>query len=104
MLQEVSKILKEHMSGKGFVARWGGEEFLLVFERATLEEAEKLAEGILDAIRGYVLIYREKEISVTMSMGIAKGIFGEEPDSLLKRADDFLYQAKEGGRDQICKG
>ncbi len=104
VLQEVSKILKEHMSGKGFVARWGGEEFLLVFERATLEEAEKLAEGILDAIRGHVLIYREKEISVTMSMGIAKGIFGEEPDSLLKRADDFLYQAKEGGRDQICKG
>lgn len=104
VLQDVSKILKEHMLGKGFVARWGGEEFLLVFERATLEEAQKTAEGILDAIRANTLVYREKEISVTMSMGIARGIFGEAPDSLLKRADDFLYQAKEGGRDQICKG
>ena len=104
VLREVSGVLKKHMTGKGFVARWGGEEFLIVLERMNLDDGERTLEQILDEIRTIRIPYREQQISVTMSFGIAACKQQGDVDTLLKQADDLLYLAKENGRNQIQRG
>ena len=52
VLKEVAKVLRTHMVGKGFAARWGGEEFLLVFNNMGVKAAHLVAQKILDEIRG----------------------------------------------------
>ncbi len=100
VLKKVSQILRNHMQGKGFVARWGGEEFLFAFVNRDLEEARKILEETLDEIRNTDIDTGNERICVTMSYGVT--FAKEEPlEDLLRRADENLYAAKEGGRNRI---
>jgi len=102
VLKMVSAKLKSGMVGKGFVARWGGEEFLLIFENNDLDIANRELNLILQDIRTINIPDTDKNI--TMSFGLTAMMPGESTDDSLKRADDNLYQAKESGRNQIiCK-
>ena len=100
ILITVSNILQKHMKPLGFVARWGGEEFLLVFDKLGIEEAEKKLWEILEEIRATEVEYNDLTIMVTMSFGVA--CQPELPqDDLLKIADERLYYAKESGRNKV---
>ena len=100
VLQTVASILEENMKSAGFVSRWGGEEFLLVFDRMDLISASKKLTTILNEIRAVEINYGEKLIKVTMSFGLTC-----DPqlshDEMLNTADEKLYYAKEHGRNQI---
>ncbi len=101
VLKTVAKLLTEGMTGRGFVIRWGGEEFLFVFERKDAPTAAVILEDILNKVRDTVVEYNEQEIRFTMSFGVAvcdvKGIVGEQ----INEADEKLYYAKEHGRNQV---
>ena len=99
VLRQVAAKLKSGMVGKGFVARWGGEEFLLIFDNRELDIAHRELSMILDAVRTIIIPGTEKQI--TMSFGLTAMVPGETTDEALKRADTNLYEAKEGGRNQI---
>ncbi len=99
VLRQVAGKLKSGMVGKGFVARWGGEEFLLIFDNRELDIAHRELSMILDAVRTIIIPGNEKQI--TMSFGLTAMVPGETTDEALKRADTNLYEAKEGGRNQI---
>ncbi len=101
VLRVVADCLKKGMQGRGFVARWGGEEFLLVFENATEDKAGEYLLEILKDIRSKVITYDGQKIKVTMSMGVTNCTTSEPIDEMLKRADLRLYYAKEHGRNQI---
>lgn len=101
ILMMVSRILKKHMKGRGFAARWGGEEFLLGFDECSPKAAKKYTEAILEEIRNSEVRYGEDAIKVTMSFGIAGGDYEKTIDELIKEADESLYAAKENGRNQI---
>lgn len=62
VLKEVAKTLRNGMRGKGFAARWGGEEFLLVFERADMETAGKILDVLMNEIRA-LEIENQEELS-----------------------------------------
>ena len=100
VLKTVSAILKEHMNTCGFVARWGGEEFLLVFDKSNLAEAKRSLERLLKKIRETEITYHDQTLHVTMTFGVTEGTCSD-PDVLLKAADDLLYEGKTGGRDRI---
>lgn len=103
VLRCISRIISDAMAGNGFVARWGGEEFLMVFENMDAEAgAEKLA-AILDVIRGTVVESNGFEIKVTMSYGITNGDVNQDVDEQIKRADNGLYYSKTHGRNQITE-
>lgn len=102
VLQEVSAILKRSMRGKGYAARWGGEEFLLVFEEYKKEQAVMVLEGIMEEVRNIRIEYKEYVVSVTMTFGVCQGT-SENIDVLLKEADDKLYYGKQNGRNQIVE-
>ena len=87
-----------------FAARYGGEEFIVMLRRTGLQEA---AEGAAERIRKQIeetrFEWEGKQISVTVSLGVATLRPGENvPDAMVHRADMALYKAKESGKNRVC--
>ena len=76
------------------IYRYGGDEFVIVFNRTPLISAIKTIERIIDKIHKTKLKYKDFIISLNVSAGIAPHKKGDDIDTLLKRADDALYEAK----------
>ena len=100
VLRAVAGILKENMVGKGFAARWGGEEFMLVFDRLSSKQAVPVLEKALDDIRANTVETEGFEIKVTMTFGISDGSQGPIED-IVSVADEKLYYGKQNGRNRI---
>ncbi len=100
VLKQVAQILRRHMCGSGFAARWGGEEFLLVFEDLDLEGAKKLLNEILNDIRSMECRYDDLCVSVTMTFGLTPGNTSNVTE-LLRTADERLYKGKNSGKNQV---
>ena len=100
VLKSVSDILRQHMNSVGFVARWGGEEFLLVFDRLDLEQSKKSLQELLDKINALEIHYKDQTIRVTMTFGVVAGDESDQ-DTLLCLADNKLYEGKTGGRNRV---
>ena len=99
VLVSVAQIMKKSMAGKGFAARWGGEEFLLVYTGCDMETTLTYLEMLVEAIREMRVEYDDKAIKITISIGVATGN-GDSVDKVLCTADDRLYHAKKEGRDR----
>lgn len=100
VLVSVAQIMKKSMAGKGFAARWGGEEFLLVYTGCDMETTLTYLEMLVEAIREMRVEYDDKAIKITISIGVATGN-GDSVDKVLCTADDRLYYAKKEGRDRV---
>ncbi len=104
VLQSVVTLIKRELRPADFIARLGGEEFIIVLPETGLAVAETLAERIRCAISGYVIMGQSDLIRATASFGIS----GCEPsdtswESALEKADVALYEAKRGGRNRcVC--
>ncbi len=101
VLVAVASLLQEHMKAFGFAARWGGEEFLLVYERADCPRVKNLLEELRTQIHALAIPAEGTFIRVTMSFGVSSWDNQEKMDAVIKRADDNLYYSKTHGRDQI---
>lgn len=101
VLKAVAHSLKSSMAGKGFVARWGGEEFLIVFLHMDIAAATEALSEALERIREIEVVSGENIIKVTMSFGITGPDSGADYDSLIKEADERLYYSKTHGRNRI---
>jgi diguanylate cyclase (GGDEF)-like protein len=102
VLKELAKLLKKSFRASDCVARYGGEEFVVVLPFSSLEHAcDKLEE-----VRKYIEKHKfcgKKNIRLTISIGVTEYRQGESIKSFLKRADENLYKAKNGGRNRtIC--
>lgn len=100
VLVSVAQIMKKSMAGKGFAARWGGEEFLLVYTGCDMETTLTYLEMLVEAIREMRVEYDDKAIKITISIGVATGN-GDSVDKVLCTADNRLYHAKKEGRDRV---
>ena len=87
--------------GTGFVARIGGEEFLLVLPGATLAECAHHCEQMREAVRSHDWHAVTGELQQTISIGLATARDGIDQSALLRLADDNLYAAKRAGRDRV---
>lgn len=85
-------------------ARYGGEEFIILMADEDLSTASAAAQTLLSLIREVPVSVSGHSIRVTASIGVIARQPGssDETDTLLKAADELLYQAKSQGRDQIC--
>ena len=101
VLKEVAAVMAKHMMGKGFAVRWGGEEFLIVYERCSAKEARTHLEKMREEIISHELQYNEEVLHITMTFGIVEGVKNQDIAMSIKIADDFLYQGKMNGRNQI---
>ncbi len=99
LLQQVATRLKQCLRNCDLIARWGGDEFTLLFPRLhSSEEITKIAQRILDKL-SIPIVIENQELYVTASLGIALYPYdGEDAQSLLKHADFAMYRAKQQGR------
>jgi two-component system cell cycle response regulator len=86
------------------VARYGGEEFIILMPSISLSEARTVAERLRESIEiePFSIHMGKDSIVVTVSLGVAT--YDEQdktPEMLVKRADEALYEAKEGGRNRV---
>jgi len=86
-----------------FIARYGGEEFCCLLPETSAEAAETVAESLRTHIEKMENIFESKLIKVTISLGISGFLADDTPDTLMKRADDALYQAKHSGRNRFVR-
>lgn len=103
VLREFAVRLATNVRAVDLPCRLGGEEFVVVMPGTSLEDAQRIAERIrrdisLEPIR--VLGGRET-LNITVSIGAAASVAGDTPETLLKRADQGVYEAKAGGRDKV---
>ena len=101
ILKFVAEELRKMMLGCGFAVRWGGEEFLLIFETADVNTARGKIETLLEKHRNSTISYADYNINVTMTMGLVAGNADLDVNDLIKRADAGLYYGKEHGRNQL---
>jgi diguanylate cyclase len=105
LLRLFANILVQNVRGQDKVARFGGEEFALIFPGARLREAVTAAErirGVLESKQWTIEPSGERVGKVTASFGVAKLRADESPDDLLRRADERLYEAKVLGRNRVA--
>lgn len=100
VLQTVSGILQKSMRKHGFAARWGGEEFLLVFDHEDADSAYDVVRHMLMEIRCTPTRYEECPVFVTMTLGVTPGNTNDI-NALLKDADEKLYNGKADGRNRV---
>jgi diguanylate cyclase (GGDEF)-like protein len=95
-------ICREVLGQRGAIARWGGEEFLVILSSTRQEEALCLAEALRGALEAASIEIPAGKLTMTASFGLAIG--GANPETLIQRADAALYAAKRGGRNRVAVG
>lgn len=103
VLQELATLLHSMTRSGDIACRYGGEEFVLIMHRSTLESARRRAEDIRTAVSRLDLVHRGIPLGrLTVSIGLAAfpGC-GNDTEALLRAADTALYAAKHAGRDRV---
>lgn len=98
ILRDVAEILNRLTRNIDLVGRWGGEEFMIISKETNIAGACVLGEKIRQAVETYNFA---EDLKITISVGISEYRDDETMDSLVKRADDALYMAKEKGRNRV---
>lgn len=101
VLVEISRHLKQLLREQDCLARWGGEEFLVMLPETDAEGAETLANRLRIMIMEKVFECRKKHISVTLTMGICEYGEGINIDTAIRKADNALYEGKKRGRNCV---
>lgn len=100
VLVAVSDIIQENIKDCGFASRWGGEEFLLVYQTDFPTVKEKVGQ-LQKRIREFDFLYNGETIKITMTFGIEAGDKDDSSEDKIKNSDKKLYIGKNNGRDQI---
>lgn len=93
--------VKDTTRPEDIVSRYGGEEFVILLPNTDLEEAVQILSRIRRNLTKKFFLHENKRLLVTFSAGVAQLQPGETQESIFKRADEALYRAKKGGKNQI---
>jgi diguanylate cyclase (GGDEF)-like protein len=106
-LRMIARTLNATIRKEDFVARFGGEEFVVIARETGLEGARLLGERIRSAVERSRCVWQDVELSVTVSVGVtvsampAEFVPGETERQLIEAADRALYRAKQEGRNRV---
>ncbi len=104
VLRLVARTLTDGIKGRDLAARFGGEEFALIFPDTPLSAAIRVADSLRHAVEGKEVVNKNSNKSlgrITLSGGVAQYIKGESVTNFIERADTALYEAKNAGRNNI---
>ncbi|MCD6291902.1 MAG: GGDEF domain-containing protein [Deltaproteobacteria bacterium] len=103
ILKGLGAFLRQNLRDSDFPARYGGEEFLCLLPSTDIEQAVMVGNKIRQLLSQSTLSSKKKDVTlrITVSIGIASFTSEDDIDSLVKRADDALYQAKHLGKNRV---
>ncbi|WP_198043568.1 diguanylate cyclase [Ketobacter nezhaii] len=102
VLREVAQLIKATCRTSDIVARYGGEEMVVILPSTDMESAQDVAQRIRACIESHPISHEGNSLSVTISLGLSMLKTPNEPKtSLIERADQALYRSKENGRNQL---
>jgi diguanylate cyclase (GGDEF)-like protein len=101
VLRTIAAVLRQHVRQSDVVARWGGEEFVVLFPSSTLDQAAAASEKVRRLVRGWDWASIAPGLAVTISAGVAQAGAHPTPERLLADADARLYEAKRRGKDCV---
>jgi diguanylate cyclase (GGDEF)-like protein len=101
MLQEVANVILRQCRKLDLPSRYGGEEFGIIVPEETATGAKQLAERCRQEIEKAGIVVKGEKVHATASFGVADATDLPSTQTLMKRADDALYQAKNAGRNQV---
>ena len=104
VLALTASLLQENTRDTDFIARFGGEEFVMLLPNTTKDTALILTEELRGIIAGTNFNSNGKVVPITISCGLAEMTAEDDEDSLFERADKALYEAKNTGRNRCCVG
>jgi len=104
VLKIVAKVLKKHLRAGDFIARFGGEEFVILMPATQVTAGLALLDQLRTAVEQCPFHFKSEPVVITVSVGVTALRAGERSDTALKRADQALYRAKEGGRNRVEQG
>jgi len=101
VLFELARMVNMNIRKTDILARWGGEEFIVLAKYATVSQAKKIAEELRACIASYNF---GDSLKITCSFGVTQFKSSDTQIGIFKRVDDALYEAKENGRNRvICR-
>ena len=98
VLIHVAKLIGERIRASEILARWGGEEFIILLPQSNVENAVHLAGELRERMQAHAF---PGAGTVTASFGVTRFSVGDSMDSLLQRADAAVYRAKANGRNRV---
>lgn len=101
VLQELAQLAKNAVRDSDVVVRWGGEEFLLLLKNCSLEKATDIATNLLGLVENHDFGLPDPAQKITISLGVAELVPGENHTAFFSRADEALYQSKADGRNRV---
>ncbi|WP_339513316.1 GGDEF domain-containing protein [Pseudomonas sp. RL_15y_Pfl2_60] len=104
VLKIIAGELQKRMRKTDFIARFGGEEFVVLLPSTPLEGGQQLIETLRSAIEKCPFHFKGEPVTITLSAGISAFAEGERSDEVFERADQALYRAKKQGRNRVEQG
>ena len=101
VLKIIATELRKRLRPGDFMARFGGEEFVLLISKGSLMEGMRLMETLRGAVEGCPFHFKGQRVTITLSIGLAGFRGSERSEQVLKRADEALYRAKDAGRNCV---
>lgn len=101
VLKIIASVLRKRLRGTDFIARFGGEEFVLLMPSTVPAAGLKLLESLRASIEACPFHFKGEPVTITVSIGMTAFRPGEHSDQVLKRADQALYRAKNAGRNRV---
>lgn len=105
-LKALSELMMANVRSVDLVARYGGEEIVLLLPHTTATAANRLAERMRELVGSLIVSHGDISIQRTISIGIASypGVPVKEPEDFILVADDAMYAAKQAGRNRVVAG
>ena len=104
VLRLISRVLTKNLRASDFVARFGGEEFVILMPSTEADEGAKAIEKLRESISKSPFNFHGQPVTITMSFGVTQTRESDTKDALFDRADAALYKAKQEGRNRVCIG
>ncbi|MEB0039195.1 MULTISPECIES: diguanylate cyclase [unclassified Pseudomonas] len=104
VLKIIANELRKRLRPGDFIARFGGEEFVLLIPDTSMREGMVLLDKLRMAVEACPFHFKGEPVTITLSMGITAFRVGERSESVIQRADQALYRAKNEGRNRIEQG
>lgn len=102
ILRAIAHLLNDHKRSSDFLARFGGEEFVLLLPETNLEGAQRLAEKTRERVAAANFRFQKEKVPVTLSAGVGElHLASDTAETLFGRVDAALYQAKQEGRNRV---